>query len=47
MLNESLCRIWQVLTANLGSAKQALEAGADISWLPLPLQFNKEAEEKL
>ncbi|KAL1527700.1 hypothetical protein AB1Y20_009086 [Prymnesium parvum] len=37
----------QVITANLGSAKEALEAGADMSMLPLPLQFDKSNDEKL
>ena len=36
-----------VITANLGSAKEALEAGADISWLPPALQFDKQPDEKL
>mmetsp|Transcript_74899 Transcript_74899/g.206586 ORF Transcript_74899/g.206586 Transcript_74899/m.206586 type:complete len:128 (+) Transcript_74899:1462-1845(+) len=37
----------QVLTANLGSTREALDAGADISWLPLQLQFDKDEKEKL
>ena len=36
-----------VITANLGSPKEALEAGCDIEWLPLALQFDKDKEEKL
>ena len=37
----------QVITANLGSPKEALEAGAEMEWLPLALQFDKDKEEKL
>jgi hypothetical protein len=36
-----------VITANLGSPKEALEAGCDMEWLPLALQFDKSKEEKL
>ena len=37
----------QVITANLGSAKEALEAGADMEWLPLALQYDKDKTDKL
>ena len=33
--------------ANLGSAEEAVAAGADITWLPLALRFSKEGGEKL
>jgi len=36
-----------VLVANLGSPKEALEAGADPEWLPSALQYDKEKGEKL
>ena len=36
-----------VITANLGSPKEALEAGADPEWLPLPLQYSKDKGDKL
>jgi hypothetical protein len=36
-----------VITANLGSPKEALEAGCERDWLPLALQFEKDQEEKL
>ena len=36
-----------VITANLGSPKEALEAGCEMEWLPLALQFDKDKEEKL
>ena len=36
-----------VITANLGSPKEALEAGAEIDWLPPALQYDKASGEKL
>lgn len=36
-----------VITANLGSPKEALEAGADPEWLPLALQYDKAGGDKL
>lgn len=36
-----------VITANLGSPKEALEAGCDVEWLPPALQFEKDKEETL
>ena len=36
-----------VLVANLGSPKEALEAGAEKEWLPLALQYEKGEAEKL
>ena len=36
-----------VLVANLGSPKEALEAGAEKEWLPLALQYDKDSSEKL
>ena len=36
-----------VITANLGSAKEALEAGAEVDWLPLALQYDKTTGQKL
>ena len=36
-----------VITANLGSPKEALEAGCDVEWLPPALQFEKDKEEML
>ena len=37
----------QVVTANLGSPKEALEAGAELEWLPPGLRWDKETGEKL
>ena len=36
-----------VITANLGSPKEALEAGAELEWLPPDLRWEKAAGEKL
>jgi len=36
-----------VLVANLGSPKEAIEAGAEKDWLPLGLQYDKTDDEKL
>ena len=36
-----------VLVANLGSPKEAYEAGAERDWLPHDLQYDKDSSEKL
>ena len=36
-----------VITANLGSPKEALEAGAELEWLPPDLQWAKATGDKL